>query len=116
MKLTHLISQREALLVRPFGESSVCIPADRYAGRAPRTGRNFRLVRSNRGTPPPIVLAVLTALRGQPIRDRGAFTDGHVADRADVLAFSTGCDDAGVNFRTGGDWGEIPGSPAKRAS
>ena len=101
MKLTHLISQREALL-RQTHLANLAFAyqqLDALVARLSRAGLGGLVALEPRDPEAGRYWPALTALEGSQSVIEEHFTDGHVCDLADLLAFNTGCDDTVVTFR-----------------
>ena len=96
MKLSHLISQREALL-RQIHLANLAFAyqqLDALVARLDRAQLRGLVCLEPRDPAADRYWPILKALEGNQ-----HFTDAHIADLADLLAFNTGCNGAVVNFR-----------------
>jgi hypothetical protein len=101
MKLSHLISQREALL-RQTHLANLAFAyqqLDMLVARLDQANLRGLVSLQPRDTAADRYWPVLTALEGSQSVIEEHFTDANVSDLADVLAFNTGCDDAVMHFR-----------------
>jgi hypothetical protein len=101
MKLSHLISQREALLrqTRLANLAFAYQELDALVARIEGARLRGLVCLEPRDPVAGRFWPVLKALEGSQSVIEEHFTDGHIADLADVLAFNTGRDDAVANFR-----------------
>jgi hypothetical protein len=101
MKLSHLISQREALL-RQTHLANLAFAyqqLDALVARLDRAQLRGLVCLQPRDPAEDRYWPELKALEGSQSVIEEHFTDAHVADLADLLAFNTGCNGAAVNFR-----------------
>jgi hypothetical protein len=101
MKLSHLITQREALLRRTHLSNLAFAyrQLDTLIARLDRAQLRGLVCLQPRDPAADRYWPVLTALEGSQSVIEEHFTDGDVADLADLLTFGTGRDDAAVDFR-----------------
>ena len=101
MKLTHLISQREALL-RQTHLANLAFAyqqLDALVARLSRAGLGGLVALEPRDPEAGRYWPALTALEGSQSVIEEHFTDADVADLADLLAFNAGRDDEAASFR-----------------
>ena len=104
MKLSHLISRRDTLL-RQTHLANLAFAYQQLETLVARLDQaKLRGLVSLQPRDPAAdrYWPVLTALECSQSVIEEHFTDGNVADLADVLAFNTGCDDAALDFRLEG--------------
>ncbi len=101
MKLSHLISRREALLRQTHLANMAFAyqQLETLVARLDQSKLRGLVCLEPRDPAADRYWPVLAALEGNQSVIEEHFTDGHVADLADVLAFNTGCDDAVMSFR-----------------
>lgn len=101
MKLSHLISQREALL-RQTHLANLAFAyqqLDALVARIDRAQLRGLVCLQPQDPAEGRYWPAMKALEGSQSVIEEHFTDGDVADLADLLAFHTGCANASANFR-----------------